>query len=221
MSKGISILAETRQKEHYKSLMEMPARDMCEMIRAHFESHPTLPGEKDFKDKVNHELERMEQNENAGLSAATKAHFAKRYSQTRIRETSIENTGTSLFCADGLKRDRIAVLDKEIGFSEKNPVYVDKVKVELQNNNVDVYVMAEMEDGGLLLVGKLSDKFLHNNPMNVDSCKAELQIADYSNGQLKNVSTSLVVDTDLMSGDVIDLDDDLLAGLNQKNGLEQ
>ena len=49
MAKGLTILADIRREEHQKSLMEMPERDLCEMIRSHFESHPTLPGEKEKK----------------------------------------------------------------------------------------------------------------------------------------------------------------------------
>ena len=44
---------------------------------------------------------------------------------------------------------------------------------------------------------------------------------DYSNGKFKNVSMRVVADTDLMSGDVLDLDDTMLAGLDQDSGLEQ
>ena len=46
-------------------------------------------------------------------------------------------------------------------------------------------------------------------------------MTDYSNGKLKNVSMRVVADTDLMSGDVLDLNDTMLAGLDQDSGLEQ
>ena len=35
-------------------------------------------------------------------------------------------------------------------------------------------------------------------------------MTDYSNGKLKNVSMRVVADTDLMSGDVLDLNDTML-----------
>lgn len=57
--------------------------------------------------------------------------------------------------------------------------------------------------------------------MNVEDCRAIVQIIDYSNGQMKNISASIIVDTDLMSGDAIDLNNDMLAGLNPSEQLAQ
>lgn len=71
------------------------------------------------------------------------------------------------------------------------------------------------------LIGHLPDKFLINNPMIVDVCDAEMQLVDYSNGKGKNLSAKIVVNTDLMSGDVIDLNDDMLSGLNLETELSQ
>ena len=50
MGKNSSILADMRREEQYETLKEMGNRDLCELIRAHFESHPTMPGEKALKD---------------------------------------------------------------------------------------------------------------------------------------------------------------------------
>ena len=63
--------------------------------------------------------------------------------------------------------------------------------------------------------------FITNNPMNVEDCRAIVQIIDYSNGQMKNISASIIVDTDLMSGDAIDLNNDMLTGLNPSEQLAQ
>lgn len=57
--------------------------------------------------------------------------------------------------------------------------------------------------------------------MNISHCEAELQLTDFSNGNMKNLSARVVVDSDLMSGDVIDLDENLLSGLDQETGLTQ
>ena len=105
----------------------------------------------------------------------------------------------------------------ELSSVTNTPVYVDKVNVELQNNgNGEVYVTAELANGGWRSIGHLPEKFLKNNPMNVESCAAELQIVDFSNGKMKNLSASIVVDTDVMSGDVIDLDNSMLGNLDPK-----
>lgn len=255
---NLRVLADMHRKEHVQSLKEMPDRDLCEMIRAHFASHPTLPGEKAMKDQANQLIAlsdsmRVEQEEARKeytqallaakldpekyaqlsqnpfieeekplLSEKEKEDLAARFAQTRIRETSLKEGNYYLdfrhFDPSELSRTNIAVVDQPYGA----PVNVDRIDVELQKNDAgDVYVMAMQQDGGFRMVGTLPDKFLANNPMNVDSCKAELQIADYSNGKLKNLSARVVVDTDLMSDDVVDLDEDMLSGLDKGVNMEQ
>ena len=60
-----------------------------------------------------------------------------------------------------------------------------------------------------------------NNPMLGHGCLAELEFAEFSKGNLKNLSATVVVDTDQMSGDVVELNDDMLAGLEIEAGLKQ
>lgn len=203
-------LADIRRQEQAESLGQLDDRDIMEMARTHFDSHPTLPGEKKLKMMVNDELA------NAGvLSDGQRGELIDKYVQTRIRETKMDSIGREFDPKD---------LNME-SMSQNGTVSMNKVNVELQrqtaDDNTTVYVLAERADGRHMTIGKLPDKFLTNNPMNVESCKAELQVTDYSNGKFKNVSMRVVADTDLMSGDVLDLDDTMLAGLDQDSGLEQ
>lgn len=149
------------------------------------------------------------------LSDGQRGELIDKYAQTRIRETKMNGIGREFDPAD---------LNLEY-MSQNGTVSMSKVNVELQKqtagDETTVYVLADRADGKHMTIGKLPDTFLTNNPMNVESCKAELQVTDYSNGKLKNVSMRVVADTDLMSGDVIDLDDEMLAGLDQESGLEQ
>lgn len=243
------LLTNMRREEQIETMLTMPDRDMCEMIRAHFESHPTLPGEKALKDEVNQKLKSLEPDEN-GFTPTTdtpfnneeteqkfwsedeKKEIAGKFAETRIRETPLKEGNHYLdfrhYDPTALKRESVdeqPLNDNSfVPFSGKNSIYVDKVNVELQKNDAgEVYVLAEQLDGTHRTIGSLPDSFLKNNPMNVDCCSAELEIADYSNGQMKNISTRIIVDTDLMSGDAIDLDDSLLSGLNQEqdDGLNQ
>lgn len=162
------------------------------------------------------------------------------YVNARFRETKMEQSAFS----KGLTPAALGNLER-IDTYEDAIVSVYSSEVELQKLGDNVYVLAEMNEEELksgkyavvgklpgnehvvlpgnehAVVGKLPAKFLTNNPMNVDSCKAELQIVDYSNGTMKNTSVRVVADSDLMSGDAIDLDEDMLAGLNQNAGLEQ
>lgn len=233
---SIRLLTDMRRKEQVETMITMPDRDMCEMIRAHFESHPTLPGEKALKDEVNQKLKTLEPDENGFTSTAgtpfdnedteqrfwsddEKKEIATKFAETRIRETSLKEGNHYLdfrhYDPTALKRESVDELPDKANSS----IYVDRVNVELQKNDAgEVYVLAEQSDGGHRTIGSLPEAFLKNNPMNVDCCAAELEIADYSNGKMKNISTRIVVDTDLMSGDVIDLDDSLLSGLDQEQG---
>lgn len=299
MAKSISPIAENLRMEHYKNLVELPTRDLCEMVRQHFESHPALPGEKAMKDQVNQILAIMDDNDrkfaeeqqtfddaqraktqqilaskfdpeatqrlldeqkaetqrvlaskltmvaatenlaeedlvpvkhspfdnDALLSDTEKDELALNFSNTRIRETPLKEGNYYLdfhnFDPTQLKRTLIEELPQE---NSNSTVYVSSVKAELTRNLAsEVNVWAETEKGGKWHIGNLPDNFLHNNPMNVDSCEAVLQITDYSNGNMKNLSAKVVVDTDLMSGDVIDLDENMLNGLDraQDDGLNQ
>lgn len=258
MAKGLTILADMRRDEHCESLAKLSDRDLCEMIRAHFDSHPTLPGEKEMKDTANRLLVEMNANQEmtdeqkavatqkllsekqalpAGfqvsdvatpfdndnlLTSEAKQDLIQAYAKTRIRETSLKEGIYYLdfrhFDPTALKRHEIT----EVADTAGNPIFVDRVNVELQKNGAgEVYVLAEQSDGSLRTIGTLPENFLKNNPMNVDSCSAEVQIADFSNGNMKNLSVKVVVDTDLMSGDVIELDEAMFAGLDQETGLEQ
>lgn len=228
MAKGTTILADQRRNEQKQSLINLSDRDLCEMIRAHFESHPALPGEKIMKDQVNQMLSQFDITEeqktvdNNIMTAEEKETLVQQYANTRIRETHLKEGNYYFdfrhFDPTELKQEQITETADVAG----NPVFVSKVNVELQNNGAgEVYVLAEQSDGSHRTVGSLPDNFLKNNPMLVDHCDAELQIADFSNGHMKNLSVTLVADTDLMSGDVIDLDDDLLKGLDQTAGMAQ
>lgn len=98
------------------------------------------------------------------------------------------------------------------------PVQVSKIGVEMRKVNDEVRVYAKnIEFNKLQRVGTLPQSFLANNPMNVNRCKADITVEDYSNGKKLNVSERLIVDSDLMSGDVIELSDDMLSALKQND----
>lgn len=251
MAKGLTTLVDLRREEHVKSLRELSDRDLCEMVRAHFESHPALPGEKAVKDQANQALAQLEDMQaavaqkilankyspqevydqtvgmtllgNAILMPDDREGLIQAYAKTRIRETPLKEGNYYLdfrhFDPTELKRTPVEELPQNNGQSK---IYVDSVKVELQRaTENEVNVVAENSLGGWKFIGHLPDSFLKNNPMNMERCDAELQLVDYSNGNMKNLSARVVVDTDLMSGDVVDLDEDMFSGLDQENGIQQ
>ena len=219
-AKSLSFLTDTRREEQIASLGKLDDRMLLETVRAHFESHPTRPGEKALKTTVNKLLDSVDfevmdpEHDELNLNPEQREDIIRQYADTRIRETKIKGIGNEFDPAD-LKTERIDQYEDSV-------VSVHKAVVEIQKmNDDDLYVLASKSSGGYVTIGKLPDGFVTNNPMNVESCQAELQIVDYSNGKMKNTSIRAVVDTDVMSGDVIDLENDMLAGLDQTNGLEQ
>lgn len=216
MSKHSLILARELREEHYRDFKNMDDRELCEMVHAHFDSHPTLPGEKSLKDGVEQALVLSDPIE---LSEDEKESIANQYAQTRIRETKLKEGLYYLQDAASLDMYSGAKFVPEGKGAVVNVHYVD---TELQKTESgEVGVIAKQASGGYRFIGTLPDNFMSNNPMIVDHCEGKLEIADYSNGKMKNIGVTLVVDTDLMSNDVIDLNDDILNGLNTENGLEQ
>lgn len=235
-AKSIDFLADMRRAEQIKAMENWNDRELCEVVRAHFESHPTIPGEKNVKDFVNDLLDHVPNQDDVlhGLADGngnikldpeicrlndkpTREDIIQCYADTRIRETKMDQSGFD----KSVSPDLLKI--EQIDSYENSVVSVHKADIELQKSGSDVYILAELEgaDTKYATIGKLPDKFVTNNPMNVESCKAELQIVDYSNGNMKNTSIRVVVDSDLMSGDAIDMDDDMLAGLDQTAELEQ
>lgn len=218
MAKKISVLTNMRRQEQYEQLKDLRDRDLCYMMRAHFESHPLLPGEKIIKDTVNQILALDDDGQNF-LTNTEKDIFIHKYVNTRIRETSLKE-GRSHF-----QNPLIFNFKESFGLStEKSsaPVTVHIVDAELRSSeSCNINVFAKLYDGGQCFVGTIPDNFIANNPMIVNQCPCELQIADYSNGKMKNISVRLVVDTDVMSNDAVELDDDMLRGITRDISLEQ
>lgn len=217
-AKSLSFLTDTRREEQIASLEKLDDRSLLETIQGHFESHPTLPGEKVLKDMTDKLLDSVDfevmdpEHDELNLEPEQREDIIRRYADTRIRETKIKGIGNDFDPAD-LKTERIDQYEDSV-------VSVHKAFVEIQKlNDEDFYVLAAKDSGGYITIGKLPDNFVTNNPMNVESCQAELQIVDYSNGKMKNTSIRAVIDTDVMSGDVVVLEDDMLAGLDLTTGL--
>lgn len=233
MSKTINSLADMSRTYMRNSLLEMPDKELCEMMRAHFESHPCMPGEKVLKDQVNQLLALAEDGLADGqlLTNGEKKELASKYADTRIRITPLKdaidlNHGAAdqfaAVCFDTIGQEHSAIYVYEVDLALKREPS-GEVSVYAETNILSVYPNAKITDNGesYVRIGSLPDNFLRNCPMNVDTCPAELQLVDYSNGYMNNLSARVVVDVDYMSGDVMELNDDMLSGLDQDDGLEQ
>lgn len=215
-------IVETRRKEYSKTMREMPTLELCEMIRAHFESNATMPGEKKMKDTVNEMLDK----EPFGMTITMeeKEALADKFAKARIRETPLKpNTMKLKFeqlntVMEQNNCDHVA----EIPGAGNSTIYVNKIDAQLKKSvNGSVLVTGKGSDSMNIIIGELPNSFVKNNPMNIKECRAEVQITDYSNGKLKNVSMKVVVDTDLMSGNILEMNDDMLKEFENTDTIEQ
>lgn len=198
----------------------MNNQEVCEAIRSHFESHPTMPGEKWLKDRANELLGNPDTLDT--LDEAERQKLDYQYALTRIRETKLApRSGPGVVDAKGgdvnIAHDRNSFDLKTSGadlydlkYNKLNGPLTSTIGVQLQKTEAGVDVYAPDKTGKAVMVGALSESFLKNNPMNVDACKATMVVEDFSGGQLKTVSQYLVVDTDIMSGDIVDLSASML-----------
>lgn len=201
-------------------------RELLETVRTHFESHPKQYGGKELRDFANEMLEK----EDIHLTDEKRGDAIRQCAYFRIQEAKFESTKRVQYSMSSLHQGKIA-MERIDSFDSTVPVSVYKMNANLVNGD-DGFVFVDVEAangvdfrnsdtpyGGT--IGVLSHNFIANNPMNVEECQAIVQIIDYSNGQMKNISASIIVDTDLMSGDAIDLNNDMLAGLNPSEQLAQ
>lgn len=179
MAKHSLILADELRNEHRRSFENMDDRNLCEMVHAHFDSHPALPGEKSLKSSVEQALAL---NDPIGLTEDERKSIETQYVQTRIRETKLKEGLYYLRDAASLDMYSGATVPTENGA----PIKVYYVDTELQKTESgEVGVIAKQASGGYRFIGTLPDNFMSNNPMIADYCEGKLEIADYSNGKMK------------------------------------
>lgn len=182
-----------RAMERREELARLSDRELCEAIKAHFDSHPTKAGQKTLKTQA---AEALRAKGVLMLPSYQRDHMVMQFSGVQIQEVFIERKflecDLRTICHDGVITD---LGDK-----------VYRVDVQLQKEaDGSVSVMADAEAGSVKICS-LPDSFLHNNPMNVDRCSAEADIKDTSHGRVRKRAwwVSVVVNSDVMSGDVPD-----------------
>lgn len=227
MSTNSPILTEERMKM-YDELLQTEDRELCEMIQAHFETHPCLPMEKEFKKSVADKLKADE----LALTDKEKADFANRLAETRIREAKIDIGYPEIdgkWVKESIDPDNVhdqfrLQYDGEFSMKNGSPVSIYTAQANLLSmpNETDYAAISVQNSAGdYVPLGKLNDQFMKNNPMLVEDCDVKLEVMDFSNGQMKNLRIRAIVDTDRMSGDVIDLDESMLPYVGMDEEMKQ
>lgn len=217
MSKSLFALSIQRIHECYNELDELTDRKLFESVQAHFASHPALPGEKVLKDNVNQLMEQLNSRHHEDGSSydmfdgwddwkdrgVSRDSVMQDFAATRIREASL-GEDFRYIDANSLAHTPVDDAPNVYRIDAKLLKYGDTVRVLAKSDRPE-YTLPSYAAGLYDDVGVLPEKFLKNNPMNADECSAEIVFMDHSNGNLKNLAGYVVVDTDKMSGDVVEL----------------
>lgn len=208
-------LRTTRIAEQREKLSGMSDRELCEAVRAHFNSHPMQTEQKDLELQA---AEALKKEGEIVLPVCQRGTMINRFSAVQIQEAPIE--AGSLECDPhtlGLYRvARTLGLDRA---AARHNTAVYRMDVQLQKEEDGSVSVIGNTDAGRAKLCSLPDNFLRSNPMNMDRCDAEVELMDFFNGKTKNPKVCVVVNSDEMSGDVVKMNNDMLAGLGQDTGL--
>lgn len=173
------------------ALAAMSTEDLAITICEYFNSHATMPGQKDLKNAAEKIVANVAENPDFEIDAETKESMVTTFSEIAVREIKIK----------GLQVQNITKKNAE-DFSVLKPTdlnleLIETIPAQDKKPGMTVYeTSARIENGKVLVgeyeVGNLGDGFVTNNP-NV-SCDATLVATDYSNGKFSNVSYAVIAD---------------------------
>ena len=174
-----------------KSLSSMTTENLAIAIGEYFDTHATMPGEKDLKDAAEKIVANIAENPAFDIDAATKESLIAKFADIVVREMKVE--GLLVQNVNKANADDAAVLKPtNLGLSETASVPADGKKPAKR-----VYeAAARIENGKVIVgdyeIGRLSKGFVKNNP-NV-TCNATLIATDFSDGKFANMSYTLIAD---------------------------
>lgn len=173
------------------ALMGMSTEDLAVTIGEYFDSHATMPGEKDLKEAAEKIVANIAENPSFEIPAETKESMIAKFADIVVREMKIE--GLQVKNVTKENKDDFAVLKP----TDLSLVEIESVPTEGKTPGKKVYAAdARIKDGKVLVgdyeIGSLGKGFLKNNP-GVD-CAATVIATDWSNGKYANMSYSVIAD---------------------------
>ena len=173
------------------ALMGMSTEDLAVTIGEYFDSHATMPGEKDLKEAAEKIVANIAENPSFEIPAETKESMIAKFADIVVREMKIE--GLQVKNVTKENKDDFAVLKP----TDLSLVEIESVPTEGKTPGKKVYAAdARIKDGKVLVgdyeIGSLGKGFLKNNP-GVD-CAATVIATDWSNGKYSNMSYSVIAD---------------------------
>lgn len=173
------------------ALMGMSTEDLAVTIGEYFDSHATMPGEKDLKEAAEKIVANIAENPEFTIPAETKESMAAKFADIVVREMKLEDLQVKNVTKDN-KEDFSVLKPTDLGLTE-----IESIPAEDKKPGRKVYSAdARIKDGKVLVgdyeIGSLSKGFQKNNP-GVD-CAATIIATDWSNGKYANVSYSVIAD---------------------------
>lgn len=173
------------------ALTTLSTEDLAVTIGEYFDTHATMPGEKDLKDAAQKIVAEIAENAEFEIDNETKEAMIDRFAGIVVREMKVEKLQVKNVTKENA--DDFAVLKA----SDLGLVETASVPAEDKQPAKKIYeAEARIQDGKVLVgdyeIGSVSAGFVKNNP-GVD-CAATVVATDYSNGKFKNMSYVVVAD---------------------------
>lgn len=173
------------------ALMGLTTEQLAITIGEYFDTHATMPGQKDLKDAAEKLVASIAEDAAFDIDPNAKAQMIDAFAEIVVREMKVEKLQVANVTKEN--KDDFSVLkptDLELGEGEEIPAQ-DKIPAKR------VYTVgARIEDGRVIVgnneIGSLAPGFIKNNPG--VSCDATLIATDYSNGKFANMGYVVVAD---------------------------
>lgn len=174
-----------------KALAAMDTSTLALTIGEYFDTHATMPGEKDLKKAAEKIVANMAENPEFEIPAETKEQMIAKFAEIVVREMKVE--GLLVQNVTKANKDDFAVLKPtDLCLVEKDSVPAMDKSPAKKIYEAD----ARIQDGKVIVgeyeIGSLSKGFVKNNPG--VNCAATVIATDYSNGKFANVSYAVVAD---------------------------
>lgn len=172
-------------------LAKMTTEDLAVTIGEYFDTHATMPGQKNLKKAADDIVMNIAENPEFDIPAEDKENLINSFAQIVVREIKVEKLQVKNVNKEN-KDDASVLKATDIGLVETG----SEEAVDKQPAKKFYEAEARIEDGKVIVggyeIGSLGEGFAKNNPgVNVP---ATLLATDYSNGKFANVSYTVVAD---------------------------
>lgn len=173
------------------ALTAMNTEDLAIAIGEYFDSHTTMPGEKDLKEAAEKIVASIAENPDFEIGGEAKEQMIEKFAQIVVREMKVEKLQVKNVTKEN-KDDASVLKPTDLGLVETGAAAAEDKQPARKFYEAE----ARIKDGKVLIgdyeIGSLGAGFVKNNP-GVE-CAATVLATDYSNGKYGNMSYTVVAD---------------------------